>query len=131
VSFDSLTGEKEQPADILLVDEGQLLMTFDALSRLSSVVVGGLDTGRWCLFMDENNQAGVAGAFDREAFEYLQSGLSSGRLPLRRNCRNTKEIIRQVDGQTYLVRHHERTHSWELTMFRRDSVGSNVRRNHR
>jgi hypothetical protein len=86
-------------ADVLLVDEGQDLMTFDALSKLSMSVKGGLDNGRWCWFMDENNQSGVAGVFDPEALEYLQTGLDSGkpvRFSLHRNCRNTKEIVRQV-----------------------------------
>lgn len=95
----SLVGAVTEPVDLLLVDEGQDLMTFDELTQLSATVVGGLDTGRWCWFMDENNQAGVAGGFDREALEYLQTGLSTGRpvrLPLKRNCRNTKEIVRQV-----------------------------------
>jgi hypothetical protein len=87
------------PADILLVDEGQDLMTFDALSLISPFIAGGLDEGRWCWFLDENNQAGVAGSFDPEALEHLATGLTTGkpvRLPLRRNCRNTKEIVRQV-----------------------------------
>lgn len=85
--------------DILLVDEGQDLMNMDAMAELASRVKGGLDEGRWCWFMDANNQAGVSGSFDAEALDYLQFGLTSGRpvrLPLRRNCRNTKEIVRQV-----------------------------------
>jgi hypothetical protein len=88
-----------EAADLLLVDEGQDLMTFDALSKLSASVKGGLDHGRWYWFMDENNQAGISGVFDREALEYLETGLASGkpvRFPLNRNCRNTKEIVRQV-----------------------------------
>jgi hypothetical protein len=74
-------------------------MTFEVLSKLSAAVKGGLDHGRWCWFMDENNQSGVAGVFDPEAFEYLQTGLEGGkpvRFSLHRNCRNTKEIVRQV-----------------------------------
>jgi hypothetical protein len=87
------------PADVLLVDEGQDLMNMDALAELSAFVKGGLDEGRWSWFMDENNQSGVAGTFDSDALSYLQTGLRTGRpvkLPLRRNCRNTKEIVRQV-----------------------------------
>jgi len=98
-SIDSLTAELRTPADVLLVDEGQDLMNMAALAALSTCVKGGLDEGRWCWFMDENNQAGVAGSFDSESLSYLQTGLSTGRpvkLPLRRNCRNTKEIVRQV-----------------------------------
>jgi hypothetical protein len=31
--------------------------------------------------------------------------------------------LRAADGDTYLVRHDERLDSWELTMFRAESVG--------
>ena len=98
-SMASLKTEPQEPADILLVDEGQDLLNIDALAELSAVVEGGFDEGRWCWFMDDNNQSGVAGMFDVQALSYLESGLATGRpvkLPLRRNCRNTKEIVRQV-----------------------------------
>ena len=98
-SIESVKAAPPQPADVLLVDEGQDLMNIDALAILSAFVRGGLDEGRWCWFMDENNQSGVAGAFDSQALAYLQTGLATGKpvkLPLRRNCRNTKEIVRQV-----------------------------------
>jgi hypothetical protein len=86
-------------ADVLLVDEGQDLMTVAAIERLSLVVRGGIDHGRWCWFMDANNQAGVAGRFDGETYDYLRNGLPTGkpvRMVLRRNCRNTREIVRYV-----------------------------------
>ena len=98
-TLESIKSQRPGPSDVLLVDEGQDLMTFDALNELAAVVKGGLDQGRWCWFMDENNQAGLSGQFDSEALAYLQSGLSGGkpvRLPLRKNCRNTKELIRQI-----------------------------------
>jgi hypothetical protein len=97
--LDALTSRKGPPADVLLVDEGQDLMTWAAIERLSSVVRGGIDAGRWCWFMDVNNQAGVSGAFDPEVNDYLLNGLPSGkptRSVLLRNCRNTKEIVRYV-----------------------------------
>jgi hypothetical protein len=31
--------------------------------------------------------------------------------------------LRSADGDTYLVRHDERSNTWELTMFRADRVG--------
>lgn len=98
-TLESIKSGRPVPSDVLLVDEGQDLMTFDALNELAAGVKGGLDQGRWCWFMDENNQAGLSGEFDPEALAYLQSGLSGGRsvrLPLRKNCRNTKELIRQI-----------------------------------
>jgi hypothetical protein len=89
--------------DVLFVDEGQDLMTMEHLDRLSAVLRGGLDDGRWRWFMDENNQANVSGRFDQDALDYLLRGLPSGRpvrLPLRRNVRNTKEIIARVHAWT-------------------------------
>jgi hypothetical protein len=91
------------PYDVLFVDEGQDLMTMEHLDRLSSLLKGGLDDGRWRWFMDENNQTNVSGRFDKEALEYLLQGLPTGRpvrLPLRRNVRNTKEIIARVHEWT-------------------------------
>jgi hypothetical protein len=102
ISVSSFEVLKRSPAllhDVLLVDEGQDLMNMDAMAELASRLDGGFEEGRWCWFMDENNQAGVTGLFDPESFEYLKAGLRTGkpvRLPLRRNCRNTKEIVRQV-----------------------------------
>jgi hypothetical protein len=98
-SFEALQRSAVQLHDVLLVDEGQDLMNMDVLVELSSRLTGGLDEGRWCWFMDENNQTGLAGSFDPQALKFLQSGLKTGKpvkLPLRRNCRNTKEIVRQV-----------------------------------
>jgi hypothetical protein len=31
--------------------------------------------------------------------------------------------LRGADGDTYLVRHDERSHTWELTMFRAGRTG--------
>jgi hypothetical protein len=98
-SFEVLKRSPVLLHDVLLVDEGQDLMNMDSLAALASRLNGGFEEGRWCWFMDENNQAGVAGWFDPQSFEFLKSGLRTGnpvRLPLRRNCRNTKEIVSQV-----------------------------------
>lgn len=97
--LDALALRQEPPADVLLVDEGQDLMTWAAIARLSLVVRGGIDAGRWCWFMDVNNQAGVSGGFDPEVNDYVLNGLPAGkptRSVLLRNCRNTKEIVRYV-----------------------------------
>jgi hypothetical protein len=82
--------------DVLMVDEGQDLLDFDSLERLSGLLAGGLDKGRWRWFMDPSFQIGISGVFDPEALEYLLTGLAEGppvRLPLCRNVRNTKEVV--------------------------------------
>jgi hypothetical protein len=91
------------PADVLLVDEGQDLLSLDALVRLAEHVVGGFDKGRWRWFMDEGNQAGIAGVYSDEALQHLREGLTSGapvNLPLRQNVRNTREVVRAVRAWT-------------------------------
>ena len=77
-SIESLKTALREPADVLLVDEGQDLMNIDALAELSTFVKGGLDDGQWCWFMDDNNQSGVVGRFDAQALAYLQTGLATG-----------------------------------------------------
>lgn len=89
--------------DVLFVDEGQDMLDMGYLDRLSKNVAGGLERGCWRWFMDPNNQAHVAGRFDRDALTYLTDGLPTGRpvmLPLSRNVRNTREIISRVHDWT-------------------------------
>jgi hypothetical protein len=86
-------------ADVLLVDEGQDLLTLDILDALSGQLKGGLDEGCWRWFMDANNQAHVGGKFNEDALQYLRMGLSTGRpveIPLTKNVRNTKEIAEKI-----------------------------------
>jgi hypothetical protein len=88
-----------EPVDVLFVDEGQDLMTMDALDKVATRLRGGLEQGCWRWFMDENNQAHVSGGFDVDAYQYLCKELPSGkalRLPLAKNVRNTPEIISKV-----------------------------------
>ena len=83
-------------ADVLLVDEGQDMLNLDAFETLSKSLVGGLEDGRWRWFMDTNNQVGISGAFDPDALDYLRSAGSVTELDLRRNVRNTEEIVQAV-----------------------------------
>jgi hypothetical protein len=87
--------------DALIVDEGQDMLDCTILDRLGSLIIGGLDEGNWCWFMDDVNQANLRGTFDPDALSILEHGLSTGlptRLPLRNNVRNTKEIVEAVKG---------------------------------
>lgn len=81
--------------DALIVDEGQDLLSMDPLDRLDLVLQGGLENGRWCFFHDANHQAGYFGAPDPDALAMLES-YSAARLPLKRNCRNTRQILTAV-----------------------------------
>jgi hypothetical protein len=106
--------------DALIVDEGQDLLSMEALDRLDSVLKSGLENGRWCFFHDINNQAGYFGEPDPDALAMLES-YAPARMPLKRNCRNTRQILAEVhalgadmgvrgtgDGPS-VVRYHAKT----------------------
>lgn len=76
--------------DVLIVDEAQDVITSDNLEVLSELLNGGMDDGRWWLFLDSNNQASIYGKFDRSIFDKLR--INSREQVLTINCRNTKEI---------------------------------------
>ncbi len=81
--------------DALIVDEGQDLLSMDALDRLDSCLRGGMSAGRWCFFHDANNQSGLCGSYVPDAYDYLES-LAPTRIPLRTNCRNSLPILRKI-----------------------------------
>ena len=80
--------------DALIVDEGQDLFEMRCIETLGDVLVGGLETGRWCWFHDLNNQS-LTARFDPRAKEYLES-LEPVRMSLRINCRNTRVILEWI-----------------------------------
>lgn len=97
VPFAQLDGRPA--ADLLVVDEAQDLMNVADLALLDARVRGGLDGGRWRLFMDRNNQANVLGKFDCEALALIEAG-STSFLHLPENCRNTVDVVGEVVALT-------------------------------
>ncbi|MFE7037936.1 NERD domain-containing protein [Streptomyces atratus] len=85
--------------DHLIVDEAQDLMSFEHLGKLEELVEGGLDGGRWIFMLDRNNQVLSPEGYDPEAWKYLRE-LGAMTASLRRNCRNTKQIVKQVQRYT-------------------------------
>ncbi|MBS1711256.1 MAG: NERD domain-containing protein [Armatimonadetes bacterium] len=80
--------------DALVVDEGQDLMRREYLAELERILVGGLTEGSWRIFLDPNAQSGLEGNFDRATYESLVAGHHP--LVLKRNCRNTQDIVLQT-----------------------------------
>ncbi|MBN6767059.1 MULTISPECIES: nuclease-related domain-containing DEAD/DEAH box helicase [Micrococcus] len=78
--------------DVILVDEAQDLMNAQDMDILTGALRGGLDDGRWRLFLDPNNQAHVDGLYDEETFEVLRAQ-ASAQLPLDKNVRNTRPVV--------------------------------------
>lgn len=82
------------PADLLVIDEAQDIMTLDDLIRIDTLIAGGVKDGRWRVFCDPNNQAHVDGHFDPSVAAELASLASRYHLPY--NCRNTAGIVQQT-----------------------------------
>ncbi|MFC3625173.1 nuclease-related domain-containing protein [Vogesella amnigena] len=82
----------------LIVDEGQQLTNPNALNVLSSIIRGGLKSGRWRWFSDPNNQVLEDCTFDKSSQQYLESLAFVG--SLTRNCRNTPQIVSTVETVT-------------------------------
>ncbi|MCX4847788.1 NERD domain-containing protein/DEAD/DEAH box helicase [Streptomyces sp. NBC_00893] len=97
--FDRLAETRGRSFDHLIVDEAQDLMRLEHLGRLEELVEGGLDRGRWIFMLDRNNQILSPEGYDPEAWKYL-SELGATSASLKRNCRNTKQIVRQVQRYT-------------------------------
>lgn len=94
MNFDSLK-ERVRKGDIpsfsaLIVDEGQDMLDMDSIEILDSLFKGGLVDGRWYFFMDPNNQGSLYADFDPSALDYLKE--CGSKIPLTRNCRNTRQI---------------------------------------
>lgn len=92
--YDDAVGAEER-YDVLIADEAQDFLDADGLVVMDRLVVGGLQEGRWVVFVDPNAQSGLVGRFDEESIGYLRA---MGAVPasLRRNCRNTIEVVTQT-----------------------------------
>ncbi|MGW2087478.1 NERD domain-containing protein [Streptomyces sp. NPDC001880] len=97
--FDRLDEIRGRSFDHLIVDEAQDLMSFEHLGELEELVEGGLDGGRWIFMLDRNNQVLSPDGYDPDAWKYLRE-LGAMTASLRRNCRNTKQIVKQVQRYT-------------------------------
>lgn len=96
VDFDSTPSliERNSVFDVLIVDEAQDLLSAASMSRLEQLVQGGMDNGRWRMFLDPNNQSGLHELLDAGVLVRLRRHSTQHRL--RRNCRNTQQIILQT-----------------------------------
>jgi hypothetical protein len=74
----------------LVVDEGQDMLDMDSIEVLDRIFKNGFSGGNWYFFMDPNNQGSLYADFDQGALDYLKD--CSTKVPLNRNCRNTRQI---------------------------------------
>ncbi len=83
------------PFDVLVVDEGQDMLSQPLLDFWDACLHGGLQAGRWRIFLDSNNQAALYGGLDQEAMDRLRRFGTSHILTV--NCRNTKQIVDETN----------------------------------
>ena len=94
-SLDDLRRVTNDSIGCLVLDEAQDVMNLDDLAIFDRVLHGGLEHGRWRIFLDMNNQADLVGSFAPEAIELLQS-FGAVAPALKRNCRNTQRIVTET-----------------------------------
>ena len=133
--FDALNPELRY--DVVFVDEAQDMMTADAMDRIDQVILGGRERGRWRMFLDQNNQAHVDGAYDPDIIELL--GSEAIWVDLELNVRNTQAIVHVV--QEYLgadvgdpgIVHGEKVHwvtvSGESTVAEGEQIATKLNEN--
>jgi hypothetical protein len=90
-----LASSRTDRYDSVVIDEAQDLMNADDLAGVDGLLNGGLEAGRWRMFYDSNHQTGILGEFDPAAFALLAE-TGPARLHLPDNCRNTRDIVTQV-----------------------------------
>jgi hypothetical protein len=90
--------EKQEHArreyDMYLFDEGQDILDLETVLAVDHVMPGGFKDGNWLFFMDMNNQGSMYGHIEPDALDFLKS--HSAIWPLRRNCRNTRQICEKT-----------------------------------
>ncbi len=91
VGPEDLQNIESESVDVLLVDEGQDLLQMSTIAELDRVLKSGMEGGAWRWFMDEQNQAGYQ-ACDADAIDLIR-GCGPTVFNLKKNCRNTEEIV--------------------------------------
>lgn len=86
--------ESDERFDLIVVDEAQDILTTGTLAILDRWATNGLAEGRWAFLGDFTRQAIYAWRESRTDLGVLLShyGAVAARLPLRRNCRNTRAV---------------------------------------
>ncbi len=86
----------EKTLDFLVVDEGQDIMNSEDLVVLDDYLSGGLDKGKWRIFLDVNHQKGLFGEFEESSLKELEEYADST-IDLPENCRNSATIVSEIE----------------------------------
>lgn len=78
--------------DCLILDEAQDIICPEYIDFLDLILKNGLEKGRWYFFGDFGNQNLYLPEMTAENYLSLNKEIPHTRYPLRKNCRNTREI---------------------------------------
>jgi superfamily I DNA/RNA helicase len=78
--------------DYIVIDEGQDLLIAEVFDIIDSLLVNGLNKGKWVMFLDPNQNIFNQSADYDFAMEYLRDCCSPVVYTLNYNCRNTEQI---------------------------------------
>ncbi|RTT41041.1 hypothetical protein DY958_25480 [Pseudomonas aeruginosa] len=78
--------------EVLLIDEGQLMLSSERVALTDKLVIGGIAHGQWAWFGDPSFQQATGENQFSSALQLFQDA-ASVRPRLTKNCRNTPEII--------------------------------------
>lgn len=101
-SYEEVVGDPGAYRDrftTLIVDEGQQITSLKVFDVLGDMIGKGLGEARWRWFSDPNWQVSATSTFDSNAQKKLETW-ASVKPPLRQNCRNTPQIVRNVEFMT-------------------------------
>ncbi|MCS3902189.1 hypothetical protein J2T55_000181 [Methylohalomonas lacus] len=92
-----LRNDAKNMYDVLVIDEGQDLCDWDAIEYLDSILMGGLENGRWIWFGDPNNQVSPSVAFDKDAYNYYFENAVHVPPVMQENIRNAHSIVEKLN----------------------------------
>jgi hypothetical protein len=97
IPFAELDGLR-RPAEVLIIDEAQDVLDSDGLATVDRAVEGGLQGGRWRIFLDPNAQAAFSKRYDPGVLAQLQQHGVTALLSV--NCRNTSDVVMNIQLMT-------------------------------
>lgn len=81
--------------EAIIVDEAQDVLSDTYVDCLDKILVGGINKGKWTIFLDPENQRNMFINLNKETLEKLKTISVSYKLNI--NCRNTKPIAIQTE----------------------------------
>ena len=94
------TGVSLDKYDAIVIDEGQDLFTGDVFDVIDQMVVGGLEKGKWVVFLDPNQNIFNPDSEYEQTLEFIREIYHPAMLPLKTNCRNTQPIASRTAALT-------------------------------